>query len=877
MINTNFTNECKNRANANRLGQIIVDGIDTPITNSDNLQSFEIDSGCYVDGNIIGSVYAKCLKANFTTNQNNIVEKIIQAQIGVKYANLSNEYINMGKYKVERPNNEITANMSQITAYDELYTNLDNEYICNIDYSTGNIVLENLYVDVCNQLGLIPKTTNFINNKIPIINNPFTNKEKNRTVLQIIAKIACSFIDIDADSNKIDLCWLSNSEEPDYTFYLGDYSSVEGGQVICGPINCLIIKNSEIDDENVTIKDEESIATYGEHSIIISEDYILYSAELREQAITDIWNRVKGLKYVDCKLTTYYGKPFLKLGDKIRIYISETEYFDTYVLKHNFTYDGAFTSVIESPALTEQEIKTKQDIKLGTALRNTQIKVNKQEQKINSIISAVDNNSEKISNVEQSVEGISQSIKDFEDLVRESTGREKVLVENAMAGTIQHLSITGKFELLYPEDELYPEDDLYPLEPYLVVENVPEEDEEAKKILYTLPIEKINIGETFEIDSQGKCTLTKQDGTIDNLGTLNVELFEGNNYIYITSNQPELLNYNVSFIIKNSYTDLFVTNAEMNSAITQTANEINLKVSKKVGTDEVISTINQSAEKIELKANRLVVDSDNFKLTEEGNVTAVSGDIGGFILNSTSFSKDVAGLYRYNDYDLNLVAMIAMNRISERDGIQEILDVTEDDNITSADYASIKNILNGSVENTKEVNGIFEINSNDPKRCLIVKNNSDNEVLSMGLGGLNSSYIACKNLVCGEAGSSITDWNGVTINGDTGAIRCVSLEQTSLKEMKKNFEKFENALDIIKNTDIYKFNYNKESDNIKKHIGLVIGEGYNYAQEITNNVNDGVDLYSMVSVCFKAIKEQQKQIEDLKKRIEELEGDRNGL
>lgn len=32
------------------------------ITNSDKLQSIDIDSGCYVDGNIIGSVYAKCLK-----------------------------------------------------------------------------------------------------------------------------------------------------------------------------------------------------------------------------------------------------------------------------------------------------------------------------------------------------------------------------------------------------------------------------------------------------------------------------------------------------------------------------------------------------------------------------------------------------------------------------------------------------------------------------------------------------------------------------------------------------------------------------------------------------------------------------------------------
>lgn len=386
MVSNNFINECKNRANGNRLGQIIVDGIETPINQSNNLQSIEVDSGCYVDGNIIGSVYAKCLKANFIAEQNNLTDKSIQAQIGVKYADLSAEYIDIGKYKVERPNNEITANMSQITAYSDLYTNLDKKYVCNIDYSNGNITVSDLYIDVCNQLDLIPVTTEFINSTIPIEANPFTNGEKNRTVLQTICKISCSFIDIDNDTNKIDLCWLSQNEEPDYIFYKNDYINVDGGQVVCGPINCLIIKNSQIDDENITIKDEESIATYGEHSIIISEDYILHDAELRRQAINDIWDCVKGMKYVDCKLTTYYGKPFLKLGNKIRIYISDTEYFDTYVLKHKFTYDGTFESIIESPTLTEQEIKTKQDISLGELLSQTQIDVNKQKKIISSVV-----------------------------------------------------------------------------------------------------------------------------------------------------------------------------------------------------------------------------------------------------------------------------------------------------------------------------------------------------------------------------------------------------------------------------------------------------------------------------------------------------------
>ena len=38
MASANFINECKNRVNANRLGKIIIDGIETPITNSNNLQ-----------------------------------------------------------------------------------------------------------------------------------------------------------------------------------------------------------------------------------------------------------------------------------------------------------------------------------------------------------------------------------------------------------------------------------------------------------------------------------------------------------------------------------------------------------------------------------------------------------------------------------------------------------------------------------------------------------------------------------------------------------------------------------------------------------------------------------------------------------------------
>ena len=107
----------------------------------------------------------------------------------------------------------------------------------------------------------------------------------------------------------------------------------------------------------------------------------------------------------------------------------------------------------------------------------------------------------------------------------------------------------------------------------------------------------------------------------------------------------------------------------------------------------------------------------------------------------------------------------------------------------------------------------------------------------------------------------------------SGKITCQTLEQTSLETEKKNFEKFENALDKIKNIEIYKYNLNSEKDGTKKHIGFVIGDGFNYSKEITNQENNKVDIYSFVSLCCKAIQEQQREIEKLKQKIESLKGE----
>lgn len=91
----------------------------------------------------------------------------------------------------------------------------------------------------------------------------------------------------------------------------------------------------------------------------------------------------------------------------------------------------------------------------------------------------------------------------------------------------------------------------------------------------------------------------------------------------------------VSAVSKN-LTDNYPTTTEMNSAITQSANLITTEVSKKVGSDEIISKINQSAEQISISASKikfegLVTANNNFKILTDGSIEAKNANISGDI------------------------------------------------------------------------------------------------------------------------------------------------------------------------------------------------------------------------------------------------------
>lgn len=87
--------------------------------------------------------------------------------------------------------------------------------------------------------------------------------------------------------------------------------------------------------------------------------------------------------------------------------------------------------------------------------------------------------------------------------------------------------------------------------------------------------------------------------------------------------------------------------------IQQTTNKISLDVSNKVGNNEVISSINNAIVEgqgvIELKSNSVIIDSDNCKLTKEGNIKVTNAEVSGKI---TSFNGTIGG-WNIDDNGIN--------------------------------------------------------------------------------------------------------------------------------------------------------------------------------------------------------------------------------
>lgn len=318
----------------------------------------------------------------------------------------------------------------------------------------------------------------------------------------------------------------------------------------------------------------------------------------------------------------------------------------------------------------------------------------------------------------------------------------------------------------------------------------------------------------------GKVTIIRRIGNdgsilanevIEEYDDINLETFDKDTYIYIRE-YPNV-EYFCRYVIDNDYLDTFATQqelqeatVELNSLIEQKQAEITLLVSRKVGKDEVISSINMTPEKIKILARLLELEgyttiNGGFKIDEKGNMEAVDG-----IFNGGEF-------YLYSEDNYPSIT------------VSKKLKKYEDP------YSSIY-----------------------PDSIVVSAGNGKGTTIGMSAGETDNAQL----YVLGTGGGTWVHHDKINCMGD---IHAYAYKYDSKVELKENIRKIEiDALKLINETDIYEFDYKGNLRN--KTIGLIIGEGYRTPKEVISEGNS-INSYSMNSISWKAIQELDQKVEKL--------------
>lgn len=782
--------------------------------------------------------------------------------------------------------------------------------------------LSNLFIDVCNQVGLEVGNVDFTNYDYMILGNPFTNNEDCRTVLSNIAQLAGGFAKIGRD-NKVYIKTLKNisnlltvkyvnamtvkelnltlvkalsnkksnaDENIDGNNYFDDFTKNEQW----GELNSLVLGLSSIEGENITLDDKTSINENGLTEITIQDNYFLTSQTEREKVIVPIWSNLKGIKYLPFK-TNYYGYPYLDSGDMIYIQDAKDNGYISYVFNHKFTFNGSFSGTLETPALTKTQTAYKNTFDLKTKFRNAERSIDKINGQIKDIIEETSENSEKLTKHEQDINSITDTVSSVEtkiETVESKADNAQSTADTATtkAETAQSTANTAKSTA----------DDIntnLSTNYYTKTETNSQISKKADSITssvsktYSTKTETAT-AKTEAINSANSSTDTKlKNYTVTSkLGTFIEQNYE---HVKVAWNQ---ISEFIQMMIINNNASLAILDENKNvmMALDKKGQHFYKEDGATVFGEMGVQTIDDQ------NYISFSVPADYEKQIQDGMAWGVTTQSDGkfwpilYIKNFNMPPKNsdgCTGELVLDGCDLVLNA-ISSGIISGSIKIfgDALGNIVFQDTETGQPLLSIwpcNQYIDGHQNGYISILNNISFYANQAGSNSLRIGNLDNYCLFTDDGSINCNYIYCKgDLICTEY---LTAYKG--INCTDGYVKGIAFINSSRLETKKNIKKYDkSAIKQIMDTDIYEFNYKVEEDKDKKHVGFIIGKDYKYSKEITSLNKEGkevgADIYSMVSVAYKAIQEQQEQIEQLKekdrqkdeiiadliKRIENLEG-----
>lgn len=887
--------------NQGRQQQVILT-FDNIIWDSNDLYSIEMD----YEGNLTKSMM-KCLTIESIEPLKE--GQILNYQYGILIDSINDiyEYINFGNFIVKDIEKNEDKNTYKITCYDYMLKSMIQYENMNIEYP---ISIREYIKKICNFVGLEFADANnvFANYDKMISSELFSNQSITyRDVFDYLSQVVGASICIN-ENNKVCIKTINETYEIIDANYLKDNNITF--QKKYGKINSIVLSRAG-ESDNVYIQDEKSIEENGLCEYKIVENQIMNFND-RSVYLPDLLKQLGGIEFYlnDIQST---GIMYLDYMDAYNIKI-DNQIYRCIMLNNSHKIKSGLEEYIYTDEPEESVTEYEKADKIDNRISQTYLIVDKQNRQIEGMIDSINDIDKKQAKLTLTVDELNSKISDISDItISAESLLAKVELTNVNKSEpimikLHPTSVVADIVALYPytkdigimpSKDIYPNNNLFPLirtniNAHLYPSNTiyPKDrlirfinSKENKIVTYRIPMDLLFVdNDTYDefilsYDNQ-ICQVIKRVGAdyknenkykLDEEIIYNFEypkiMLDDGDYIIDISNQ-EFGYLFVRLMTQNAYTTQFAMKVDVESQIRQTEQEIDLSVNKKlelyptttemnaqfsvtaeeiksrVQKDKIISEINQSAEGIKINAEKISLEGKELDLTTE-NMTITSNTF-----NIESDGKvNIKGRYAskgsyipltvYTDTH-NAETHIYSNRVE-----------IEDKNIIAS-----MNILDTPKSSSLVYTGLIGLTTNSGYARIIT--DSD-----------DIPYISVANTNNYEEQTNISH-NSISCHG---TITADVYNYYSLESFKKDIEKLEiNAIDLVKNAELYTFRYKTEDDNVKKHIGFVIGNNYKTPKEIISNNENGIDSYNMISLLWKAVQEQQKQIEDLKK-LNKLKGD----
>lgn len=400
MINVTaaFKNAMKAPVKVVKATVAVVDG--ATYTSADSLVKLEKQATGYYFGVATQSIEVKLLGTNY-----NLLNQKIDVTLSVltDMTNMVWADCDLGRFKVVEQTADLEKEMTTIKAYDAIGVMASKYYTSGeLDFP---IAVNDLATRLAADNGMDYTAQELTNGTYQISEDLYANIN-NITYRDILAEVAGATASLASVSGvESTLTFTEPKQAVDETWTYDNLKKVKL-EPKYGVVNSVVLARTPAED-NIAVRDEDSITANGLTEVKLANNEIL--DDDRESLAQPILDAVDGFYFYPFEATTE-GHGWHEIGDRIAI-TDGTNTWEVIITDIKLTIDGSLKEVIKGIAPDDTTTNYALAGGITKTIYNTEIKVDKQNQEITSVVSRQDSfESQTLENFSQITQNISSVV-----------------------------------------------------------------------------------------------------------------------------------------------------------------------------------------------------------------------------------------------------------------------------------------------------------------------------------------------------------------------------------------------------------------------------------------------------------------------------------